>query len=40
MAGDFVPSELPNKWAMAMRTPIGVVAAISAFNFPIAVPSW
>ncbi|MFO7173031.1 MAG: aldehyde dehydrogenase family protein [Bacillota bacterium] len=35
-----VPSELPDKWAMAIREPIGVVAAITAFNFPIAVPSW
>lgn len=40
MFGHVVPSELPNKWAMAVREPIGVVAAITAFNFPTAVPSW
>jgi alpha-ketoglutaric semialdehyde dehydrogenase len=40
MAGQVVPSELPDKWAMAVREPVGVVAAITAFNFPIAVPSW
>lgn len=40
MAGQVVPSELPDKWAMAVREPIGVVAAITAFNFPVAVPSW
>lgn len=38
--GHVVPSELPDKWAMAVREPMGVVAAISAFNFPVAVPSW
>lgn len=40
MTGQVVPSELPDKWAMAVREPLGVVAAITAFNFPIAVPSW
>lgn len=38
--GQVVPSELPDKWAMAVREPVGVVAAITAFNFPVAVPSW
>lgn len=40
MNGQLVPSELPDKWAMAVREPVGVVGAITAFNFPIAVPSW
>lgn len=40
MFGVTVPSELPDKWAMAVREPVGVAAAISAFNFPVAVPSW
>ena len=35
-----VPSELPNKFAMAVRDPIGVVGAITPWNFPIAIPSW
>jgi aldehyde dehydrogenase (NAD+) len=34
------PSELRNKMNMSMRVPIGVVGVITAFNFPIAVPSW
>ena len=38
--GLLVPSELPNKWAMAVRDPIGVVGIITPWNFPIAVPSW
>lgn len=38
--GLLVPSELPNKWAMAVREPIGVVGLITPWNFPIAVPSW
>jgi len=38
--GQTVPSELPDKWAMSIREPVGVVAAITAWNFPIAVPSW
>ncbi|MEB5655008.1 aldehyde dehydrogenase family protein [Bacillus anthracis] len=40
MFGHTIPSELPNKWAMSVREPVGVVGAISAFNFPVAVPSW
>ena len=38
--GLLVPSELPNKWAMATRDPLGVVAAITPWNFPIAIPAW
>jgi aldehyde dehydrogenase (NAD+) len=38
--GLLVPSELPNKWAMAVRDPLGVVGIITPWNFPIAVPSW
>jgi len=38
--GLLVPSELPNKWAMAIRDPLGVVGLITPWNFPIAVPSW
>src|SRR5206468_27013 len=38
--GLLVPSELPNKWAMAVRDPVGVVGLITPWNFPIAVPSW
>ncbi len=38
--GDVVPAELPNKWAMSMRHPLGVVAAITPWNFPLAIPTW
>jgi alpha-ketoglutaric semialdehyde dehydrogenase len=38
--GQTVPSELPNKFAMSVRQPIGVCAVITPWNFPMAIPSW
>ncbi len=38
--GDVVPAELPNKWAMSIRHSIGVIAAITPWNFPLAIPTW
>lgn len=38
--GATVPSELPNKFAMAVRAPLGVCGMISPWNFPMAIPSW
>lgn len=38
--GHTVPSELPAKWAMAFRRPVGVAAVVTPWNFPLAVPSW
>ena len=38
--GHTVPSELPDKFAMTTRLPIGVVSVITPWNFPIAVPAW
>ncbi|MHB8575452.1 MAG: aldehyde dehydrogenase family protein, partial [Dehalococcoidia bacterium] len=38
--GETVPSELPNKWAMSVRMPVGVVGLITPWNFPMAIPSW
>ncbi|MBE3589403.1 MAG: aldehyde dehydrogenase family protein [Firmicutes bacterium] len=38
--GHTVPAELPNKWAMSVREPIGVIAVITPWNFPVAIPSW
>jgi alpha-ketoglutaric semialdehyde dehydrogenase len=38
--GHTVPSELPNKFAMAVRVPLGVVGMITPWNFPMAIPSW
>ena len=38
--GPTTPSELPNKFAMAIRQPLGVCAMITPWNFPMAIPSW
>ncbi|MBY0547731.1 MAG: aldehyde dehydrogenase family protein [Candidatus Obscuribacterales bacterium] len=38
--GQTVPSELPNKFAMSVRAPIGIVGVITPWNFPVAIPSW
>jgi aldehyde dehydrogenase (NAD+) len=33
-------AELPNKYAMCSREPIGVCSLITPWNFPMAIPSW
>jgi alpha-ketoglutaric semialdehyde dehydrogenase len=38
--GYTAPSELPNKFAMAVRAPVGVAGMITPWNFPMAIPSW
>jgi acyl-CoA reductase-like NAD-dependent aldehyde dehydrogenase len=38
--GYTAPSEMSNKMNMSFRMPIGVCGIITAWNFPIAVPSW
>lgn len=38
--GYSVPVELPDKSGVAMRDPVGVVACITPWNFPIAIPTW
>jgi alpha-ketoglutaric semialdehyde dehydrogenase len=38
--GQTTPSELPNKFAMSVRTPVGVAGLITPWNFPMAIPSW
>src|SRR5881275_757467 len=38
--GQTTPSELQNKFNMSIRVPVGVVGAITPWNFPIAIPSW
>jgi aldehyde dehydrogenase (NAD+) len=40
MFGDTTPSELPDKWAMSIRQPIGIAGIITPWNFPIAIPCW
>ena len=38
--GQTTPSELPNKFAMSVRQPLGVCGMITPWNFPMAIPSW
>jgi aldehyde dehydrogenase (NAD+) len=38
--GQTTPSELPDKFNMNVRMPIGVIGVITPWNFPIAIPSW
>ncbi|MBI3896576.1 MAG: aldehyde dehydrogenase family protein [Acidobacteria bacterium] len=38
--GETTPAELPNKFAMSVRMPVGVCGFITPWNFPMAIPSW
>ncbi|MBI4467534.1 MAG: aldehyde dehydrogenase family protein [Acidobacteria bacterium] len=38
--GATTTSELPNKFAMCVRQPLGVCGMITPWNFPMAIPSW
>ncbi|MBX2989540.1 MAG: aldehyde dehydrogenase family protein [Bacteroidetes bacterium] len=38
--GHTVPSELPDKFNMAIRVPIGVAGIVTPWNFPMAIPTW
>jgi alpha-ketoglutaric semialdehyde dehydrogenase len=38
--GETTSSELPDKFAMAVRAPVGVAGLITPWNFPMAIPSW
>jgi len=38
--GETVPSELRSKFCMTVRQPKGVVACITPWNFPTAIPNW
>jgi alpha-ketoglutaric semialdehyde dehydrogenase len=38
--GHTTPSELPDKYMMSIRVPLGVAALITPWNFPMAIPSW
>src|SRR5215510_9564402 len=40
MGGVTIPSELPKNFAYTMRQPLGVVALITPWNFPICIPAW
>lgn len=38
--GQTTPSELRDKFAMSVRSPVGVVGIITPWNFPIAIATW
>lgn len=40
MFGHTTPSELRNKFCMTIKRPLGVVACITPWNFPMAIPAW
>ena len=40
LGGATIPSELPNNFIYTLRNPIGVVALITPWNFPVAIPIW
>jgi acyl-CoA reductase-like NAD-dependent aldehyde dehydrogenase len=40
LAGETIPSELFRKFCLTVRQPKGVVACITPWNFPTAIPNW
>ncbi len=38
--GQTTPSELPSKFNMSVKKPIGIAGIITPWNFPMAIPSW
>src|SRR5437016_13801424 len=40
MGGITIPSELPKNFVYTMRQPLGVVALITPWNFPVCIPAW
>src|SRR3984893_15367040 len=40
MGGETLPSELPKNFAYTLKQPLGVVAAIAPWNFPVSIPAW
>ncbi|MDQ3087213.1 MAG: aldehyde dehydrogenase family protein, partial [Acidobacteriota bacterium] len=40
MHGFTTKAEMPNKYAMCERQPVGICGLITPFNFPMAIPSW
>ncbi len=40
LGGETVPCELPNKFGMSLRQPVGPCGLVTPWNFPVAIPSW
>src|SRR6266571_2481644 len=40
MNGETIQSELPSNFAYTIKQPLGVVACITPWNFPVAIPVW
>ena len=40
LGGDTLPSELPRTFVYTVKQPLGVVAVITPWNFPVAIPVW
>lgn len=40
VGGQTIPHDLPNNLLFTRREPVGVVALITPWNFPIAIPAW
>jgi acyl-CoA reductase-like NAD-dependent aldehyde dehydrogenase len=40
LGGETIPSELPKNFAYTIKQPLGVVGAITPWNFPVAIPVW
>jgi aldehyde dehydrogenase (NAD+) len=40
IGGDVLPSELPKNFAYTLKQPLGVVAMITPWNFPVSIPAW
>src|SRR5436190_3404396 len=40
MNGETIQSELPSNFAYTIKQPLGVVACITPWNFPVAIPIW
>jgi len=38
--GHTAPSELPDKFNLSIRQPLGVAGVITPWNFPMAIPTW
>src|ERR687884_305590 len=40
ITGETIPSELPSNFAYTVKQPHGVVAVVTPWNFPVAIPVW